>query len=486
MSATTFDSPLKLRSTLSPLLRRTLDDSKFLQQIAGGFGSPLNVVFPDRLTDNVRTCHAALSGFDVRARVFLAHKPNRSRAMIAKAATIAGLGLDVASEGELRNGLTNGFNASSIEATGPKNSRYLRLAIQHGVLINVDNISELRQITQLQSALGITKPVSVVVRLNSVVDDGRTTDTKFGIAPRQVGELIAWLIDNTASIDFRGFAFHLTFSTARERARATEQLISHLIEALRCGLAPSVINIGGGFKVSFLDDREDWDRYVSALKSGLMGTTPPLSWNSTTFGMDIDGRAITGTANLTSFHRSDTIHNELTAFLRTPLRTQNRSVGDFLTENMIELHLEPGRALFDQCGLTVARVNFSKDSANGASLVGLDMNRSNLDVSDREFFVDPIVISTHPKDTATPTAVYFSGNLCLPADMITRHLTYLDAKPATGDLIVFPNTAGYFMDFIESETLLQRTAPKVAVAVVNDELRWFRDEDYDPLFGVAA
>ena len=54
--------------------------------------------------------------------------------------------------------------------------------------------------------------------------------------------------------------------------------------------------------------------------------------------------------------------------------------------------------------------------------------------------------------------VYFAGNLCLESDLVYRHMTYLQKMPEPGDLVVFPNSAGYFMDFSASTSIMQPVA----------------------------
>lgn len=474
-------APPRLPAALSPLLRRVIDDDGLLGTLADGFGSPLNVLLPQQLAVNATAARRGFAGHPgLRYRIFLAHKPNRSAAVVRQA-VVEGLDLDVASEGELRSGLAAGFPGARIEATGPKNEAFLRLAVQHGVLVNADSAAELHTLATIRRGLGGDAPVDVVVRVGGLADTG--LDTKFGLPVRDVPSVLAWLRERPELLRLRGFAFHEPVSGGRERARAAEVLVDLHVAALRLGLAPDVLNVGGGFRVSYLERADDWDGYVSAVKAGLLGRGPSLTWNGAGFGLGVDDGRITGAAQLARFVHSEAIDAELRTFLDTPLRGHGgRALGTFLAENLVEVHIEPGRALYDQLGLTVARVNGVKATPGGEQLVGLDLNRSNLDGADREFFVDPVVVHRASSSAATgeQAAVYFGGNLCLPGDLVTRRKVALDRLPDTGDLVVFPNTAGYFMDFTESETLLQRTAAKVAVRVDDDEPRWCRDQDYLP------
>ncbi len=467
-------------------LRRVAEHHGLLRQLTDAFGSPLSIVCPQALNQNFHDCQAVLDQSGVQSRVFFAHKANRSSALIRQAASITGLNLDVASEGELISGLSSGFSADRIEATGPKNRRFLKLILQHGIICNVDNLQELQTVTELHRALGLRRPARIVLRSEAVRRSGRTPDTKFGLSERQMAAAIDWIGAHSNELLLLGFAFHLSSTNGNERARAMESLIPFHLRALGAGLSPSVFNVGGGFKTNHLDGAEQWSDYGTALKRSLVEGNGDLSWNGTAFNMDVTDGNISGSAHLPTYFRADTMVPELEAFLPYRLQSQGgRSVADFLTDNEIELHLEPGRALVDQAGLTVSRVNFTKTTSSDAVLVGLDMNRSNLGSSDREMFVDPLLLPLRTEGDEA-VGVYFGGNLCLPDDMIMRHKVFLDRLPTPGDLVVFPNTAGYFMDFIESETLLQRTAEKVAVIHTDAGLRWTTDKDYDPLLGAVS
>lgn len=488
---------LSLTPRLSPLARQVIGDPELLPSLVRGFGSPLNVLMPQAVADNVGRARQAINSHHVRHRLFLAHKPNRSQAVLREAATIDGLGIDVASEGELRSALVNGFPADRIEATGPKSSRFLRLAIQHGVLLNADSLTELDHITTMYRRLGRKVRPRVVLRLADFVKDGRrlsAKDTKFGVSMAQRDRVLDEVVRRRDDLDLRGFSFHFSSFTGDSRAVATESALQMLFACVNEGLEPDVVNVGGGFAVNYLAHRQHWLDYVSALKASIMGEGESMTWNRGGFGMRAESGVLKGSAQFPDFYRPKVMEHELEDLLRFPLGSfEGRRTGDFLSEHGIELHLEPGKAMWDQGGLTIARVLFCKRSMNGEHLVALDMNRSNLDAVDQELFTDPIVVpaSTHLQSTANDgdqgVGVYFIGNLCLSTEMITRHKTFLRALPEPGDLVVFANTAGYFMDFTESGTLMQRTAAKVAVwSDEADGLCWARDEDFEPTTVLGA
>jgi diaminopimelate decarboxylase len=164
-------------------------------------------------------------------------------------------------------------------------------------------------------------------------------------------------------------------------------------------------------------------------------------------------------------------------------------IGRFLRENGMELWIEPGRALLEQVGITVATVMKVRPSSQGETLVCLNMKRQDVCFLDQEIFVDPIIIYgdqeeqslTNQQPSDGPLPVYFAGNLCLESDLITRHQVWIPRLPKPGDMVAFINTAGYFMDFSASEAIMHPIANKVAVFRDKSGFGWALDENYDPL-----
>ena len=124
------------------------------------WGSPLNVLFPEIFAANVAGFRDELDASGLRYRICYAHKANQARAFV-RAALAAGIGIDVASPGELRSALAAGFPAGRIEATGPKGRDFLGVLAGSGVTVNVDNLWELGELIGLARAAGHRVPVLV-------------------------------------------------------------------------------------------------------------------------------------------------------------------------------------------------------------------------------------------------------------------------------------------------------------------------------------
>ena len=157
---------------------------------------------------------------------------------------------------------------------------------------------------------------------------------------------------------------------------------------------------------------------------------------------------------------------------------QNQTVADILLENMITLYIEPGKSLLDNLGISVAKVNFVKTIKND-TVIGLDMRRNDLVMVDSEVFLDPLVVSEE-KELDEKKGVYFVGNLCLEGDLIYKRKIFIKQIPKEGDLVIFFNTAGYFMDFNYLDQDFSVTN-KVAAIEKDNTFVFYKDKLYNPI-----
>jgi diaminopimelate decarboxylase len=475
---------------LTPLLAPSV--AHFLQTYADivtlplSFGSPLNLLFPLCMTEAINAFVQTLETHHLQGKVHFAHKPNKSKAFVQQAYADH-IAIDVASKAELLDALKAGFTGEMIEATGPKNKEFLLLALQQHCTITVDSIDELELLLHYVSLLHLTAPAAILIRWNGLHSHKQqvlSKESRFGIPIHHFNEVMALCHDSR--VDLRGFAFHIDTTSESEKVAAIEHTLLLLLQAQEEGFSPTIINIGGGFKVNYLAYQEEWDAYTSAIKQSIAGEITSLTWNDSGYGFKLVDGQVRGAPNYYQYHNSIAGHAFLDRLLKTPLeRFEQRTVAQVLNDLMLELWIEPGRALLDQCGLTLATVTFVKQSLKGEWLVGLDMNKSNLSSIEDEMFCDPLVFSRYeqPVEGYTPEqGVYFVGNLCQEHDVIYRHKTFLPRLPRRDDLAVFVNTAAYHMDFNESTSIQHPTAKKlVVVATSANNFRLYEDHLYNPL-----
>jgi diaminopimelate decarboxylase len=389
---------------------------------------------------------------------------------------------------ELQHALGNGFIPQRIEVTGPKSMELLSLAVQHAVWINLDSIAELKDLIYVSRRLGSHQPLQVLLRLADFSSEHSrfiNKSSRFGISIHELDTALDEL-EAAPNIELAGFSFHLDTISVLERTVAVENCMEAFETAVNRGFSPRILDIGGGYKVNYLESAEDWNRYTSALKEAVMGTAESITWQGNSFGLHTEKGVLKGNFNTYSYYDSQTGGQFLDELLNQKLPSLgNTTVASMLRDNMIELWIEPGRALLDQCGLTVAKVETVRRATSGDTIVNLSMKRQDVCFLDQEIFVDPVIVRRANRDTARDTkseseAVYFAGNLCLESDLIYRHKTFVDSLPEPGDFVAFINTAGYFMDFSASQSIMQPVARKVAITRESGRLRWFLDDRFSP------
>ena len=94
-------------------------------------------------------------------------------------------------------------------------------------------------------------------------------------------------------------------------------------------------------------------------------------------------------------------------------------------------------------------------------------------------FLYPIILSKQNEEPCEE-GMYFIGNLCMENDFIYKHKVFPGKVVRKDDCMIFPNTAGYFMDFEQSKTIMQRVSKKVICKNINGKLKFFLDDTYNP------
>lgn len=479
--------PLVLQPRVSPLINNFLY-RHVVDPIMRACGSPVNILFPQAIADNIKSFKDVLASHRLTGTLAFAHKANQSDSLLKQMA-VSDVHCDVASLNELRHALACGFAGNRLVATGPKNVDFLHLCLMHNVVINVDSVQELKDISTIKYAFGSKDKVRILLRLSNFVDaTGNRVgkESRFGIPAKDIEHILEWHI-NKDRLELIGFAFHLDSTSIEERIVALETCIDAYDHAMSKGFQPQIINIGGGFGINYLEQEEQWNHYVTALKEAVLGNGTEMTWNNTFFGLSSEAGLLRGSLNTYSYFNPLAGSAYLNELLNRPLPGhQLKTVGSFLRSNEIQLWLEPGRALLDLAGLTLARVNSIKGQHE--NIVGLDMKRQDIAFLDQEIFVDPLFLPARSSPASSGSKGYYlAGNLCLESDLIFRRKLFLRVPPRKGDLFAFINTAAYMMDFSATNSIMQPTARRVAFVESRDGTNnhnWMLDEEYSPVWNL--
>jgi len=472
---------------IEPLLgaeSSALLDTGLLRQLVASLSSPLNVLFPERVSENVRPFHETFEHYGIDGRVFLTTKPNRSSSIIREIACSPTIGVDVSSEGSLAAALSAGVPPSRIEATGPKDQGYLSLALLQGIVINVDDIAEIDLICALKKKLGIAEKTQILVRLSGFKSPRNAfavSDGTFGVSVDSITDLWPKLHAHNHEVSLLGFSYHLNTDSIEYRVLALEQTLSILFAAKQRGFTPRVVNIGGGFRIRYAKNTYEWENFIVRLKGSITGQGKACTWNRSGLGFSTENGRIKGAPRFMDHAEPLPPADQLCALLRQELPSFSAvPAGRLLSESVLELWIEPGRALLDQVGLTVAEVLSVRRSEQGHPLIVLRMNRSNLNAFELTLLTDPILLPRKVSAEPCDHGYFLTGNLCVANELLTPRSIHFGQRVAPGDLIAFANTAPYIMDFAESPTLHQPVARKVAVWFREHETKWALDEEYRP------
>jgi diaminopimelate decarboxylase len=421
-------------------------------------GSPLNVLQASSMARNAGELRSAAAALDVDLGIYFARKANKALALVDEARRL-GLGVDLASERELKQVLERGVPGSALVMTAAvKPAALLARCISSGTTVAVDNADELALLASLASTAGAT--ASVALRLAPVLGAGRTP-TRFGF---DIDEAIGVAehvrpAEGRADLRIDGVHFHLDGYDPDDRVLAVEQALE-LVDALGArGHAPAFVDIGGGIPMSYLDCAADWERFWREHRRALLGEREPLTFEGHGLGLVAHNGEIVGRAGVYRYYQTPIRGEWLTRVLRGQVASRRGAapVAHAIRARGLQLRCEPGRALLDGCGLTAARVAYRKQRRDGTWLIGVQMNRTQCRSTSADFLVDPLLIRPVPPagDAFAPTGPiegYLVGAYCIERELLTWRRMRFPHGVAVDDIVVFPNTAGYLMHILESSS----------------------------------
>ncbi|WP_306307252.1 alanine racemase [Nocardia higoensis] len=452
--ATITAAPMPAR--LDPWEERILADPNLLGDIAFAVGTPFHLMYPARVRRNIAEFQQAFAAAGVDGVVYYGKKANKA-ACVARACAEQGAGVDVSSVGELTAALAQGVRGDELMVTGPaKSAELIWLASRHGALIAIDALDELDRL------IGAGIAARVLLR---ALPEG--TDSRFGMTGAELDEAVEVLAGQT-EVRLTGFSFHLSGYDAAARAVFAAELVGRSLRARERGHEITVLSIGGGFGVDYLS-ADAWaeftanaeDTWFHAGKS--FGTYYP-------YHFPVPGAAMLGAI--------------LAHDCPPPAGTARASLAEILRDNGIRPAVEPGRALLAHAGSTVFGVRGAKTRhAHGSPYRLLTVDGTSLSLSEQwfasEYLPDPLLWPPRPdaaRSPAEPTPTSVGAASCLESDMLSWRRIPLPRPAESGDLLVYPNTAGYQMDSNESAFHELPLPPKVVLHEADgDRLRWALD-----------
>ncbi|MFE4397973.1 MULTISPECIES: amino acid decarboxylase [Streptomycetaceae] len=440
---------LTLPAHPDPLAER-LHASGLLHELAHGLGGGFHYLLPERFDANLAAFRAVLADTGVDGRVYFAKKANKAAAFVERCAA-TGAGVDVASLGELREALGHGVRGEDLVVTGPaKSEALLRIAALQGALIAVDALDELERVLHLD----VPRPVRLLLRRHPPAQPR----SRFGLDDDQLDAALSRCAAAGERVRMEGFSFHLSGYEVRPRTDLAGELVDLCLKARTMGLPADRISIGGGFAVDYVP-ADAWELFLAEQEPGHYH----------------GGRTFT-TGDFYPYHSPVAGADALRSILTGRPGGQGPDLAERLREAGVTLLLEPGRALLDRAGSSVFVVQGVKDRA-GYGIVTVD--GTSLSLSEQwfnsEYLPEPVLLPRSPGQAAEEYRACVGGASCLDSDLLTWRKIPFPARPRVGDLLVYPNTAGYQMDSNESPFHDLPLPAKVVVQHEDGRPRWRLD-----------
>ncbi len=447
--------------------KEIIDNKDLLKNLGNLVGYPYNIIIPEEIENNINEFKTIFEKNNVNGKIFYAHKCNKSSAIV-KECLKNNVNIDVSSFNELRDALSNGYVGEKILASGPKSKEFIWLALEHGVFISVDNYNELNQISELTNLNN--KKAKLLFRINNAESNMVKKESRFGLDDSEFKKCLS-LVSSNDKLELVGISMHFDTINIKEKVNGIAKCIRLINKLLEFGFNIRILDIGGGYKVNYIKNEEEYQESITKLKENVIDNKDELTWNNYSFGMRSENGTLKGVFNSYNYYDKQVKAEYLDAIFNSEIN--ERKISDIVNDFGLELWIEPGRSLLDNVGLNVTKVNFVKE-VNNKTLVGLEMKKSDLLMNEQEILVDPIVLNDNEVK-----GVFFVGNLCLESDFIYRRKVFVN-KPEASDLVVFVNTAPYFMDFEQSNTIMHDVAKKVVVTTNQDKINYYLDDKYNP------
>lgn len=466
-----------LTPIIAPWMEKVFTNLPFLEGLFQKYGSPINILHTEPFEENYNRFAQVLDKYKLAHTIFFARKANRCKVFV-KESNRLGFGVDTASYHELKQCLDVGCDPKKLVLTAAvKNEPLVQLALQHDVLMILDNKDECRLVNRLAGELD--KTAEIAIRISGFQYRGGKLYSRFGFDIEHVVEFITSHLGRSnefENLQFAGFHFHLNGYSTEQRSEALLQTIHLADKLLTHDIPTSFIDMGGGILINYLSSQSEWEKFWAELKKAVRGERQPLTFGNEGLGYELIDGKLHGEPDLYPYYNECSTKN----FLDEVLSYRNQlgeTPASLLRERGIEIRMEPGRSLLDQTGFTMAKVIHRKKDSQGNWLIGLEINRSQISSSSADFLLDPVFIQANKKSRemrATP--VFFTGGFCLEQDIILKRKIVLPCLPEIGDIVCFPNTAGYMMHFYETRSHLYEFTTNLVLDKSSGKPAVHRDE----------
>ncbi|MGB6308658.1 MAG: type III PLP-dependent enzyme [Steroidobacteraceae bacterium] len=255
------DEPLELDPAQDPFAAESI------KHLVARYGSPLFIVDAARVRGQYRRLAAALPGVDLH----YALKP-LPHSSVVNTLQAEGAFFDLATNGEVELVRRLKVAPERCIHTHPiKRDSDIRTALAYGVnRFVVDNPDELRKFVKYRNR------AALLIRVSFSSPEARCDlSRKFGCEPESVSGLLRLAQELRVGID--GFSFHVGSQAAGPAmfVEAIARCGELLRMAVQMGHAPTILDIGGGFPVDYLQRCMPIEEFCAPIRAALEEQLPP-------------------------------------------------------------------------------------------------------------------------------------------------------------------------------------------------------------------
>jgi diaminopimelate decarboxylase len=281
-----------LTARLEPWMRDLLASGR-LPDLVERFGSPVNLQSTGPFRRNLQALQGVARQRGLSFKPYFARKANKCLSYVETARDL-GFGVDTASHAEVEQCLRYQVPGGDIVCTATvKNEALLRLCVDHGVALIIDNDDELELLARVAESAG-RRPL-IGLRISGFHHGRERLHSRFGFSIDDLPALIGRFRTVYADVmDLAGLHFHLNGYDADHRISALRQILPFAEELGRGRDQAFFIDIGGGMPMRYLEDRQQWQAWLDAHGRALLGKGEPITKNNHALGRSVLAGEVVG------------------------------------------------------------------------------------------------------------------------------------------------------------------------------------------------
>ena len=465
------------------------------------YGLPLTINYAPDIRKNIRGFKNVFTKYYPKGDIRYAVKAN-AHPTILSLVNEEGAGADVASENEAKCALQGNIDPEHIDVNGnSKSEALIEMALKKNMHIVADNIEEFLVISALAKK-HMSKPKDVLrlagYDLKNVTDEGVFTAgkwCKFGASIKDLPRFYS-LLPKHPHIDFLGFHTHIgsQITAIQPYSKVLGKLIEFSKALNEKGGKCRLINIGGGFPVSYFKTRKEWDEILELIRNGyialqkgddskvwIWGGEPAMFMDQTTGKIDLKNWI--GEESYSEFPQ----HLMLEAIFKNNVTINGQTMNAVKALKSIgepTIVVEPGRAIAETSGVSLMKVTAIRKIPSGHNMIAVDAGSVNYaDSIARDYLMRRWTLAENNKETdKEPFDAFVAGRLCFNADIICRIKKRFPRKPKENEAVLIHNAGAYCSQFFAANTN-SFARPARVICYEDGSVAYIRKKDtYDEIF----